>query len=137
MKREAGEVDDVNYRDALEVGGNMLPLRYRFESAAADDGVTLVVPDLLLDALEPDRLAWLVPGWRLEKIIAVLRELPKAQRKRLVPVPEHARRALEELTGRASRVEAQRTTATAAGATYSTLGPRRCLPRTIRVCLPP
>ncbi|MGB6489222.1 MAG: ATP-dependent RNA helicase HrpA [Steroidobacteraceae bacterium] len=98
MQREAGEIDQVRFPDALDVGGNMLPLRYRFEPAAADDGVTLVVPDLLLDALEADRLAWLVPGWQLEKVIAVLRELPKAQRKLLVPVPEHARRALEELT---------------------------------------
>ena len=78
-----------------------LPLRYRFEPARADDGVTLVVPDLLLDALQADRLAWLVPGWRLEKVIAVLRELPKAQRKLLVPVPEQARQALDELTARA------------------------------------
>ncbi|HEX5208718.1 MAG TPA: ATP-dependent RNA helicase HrpA [Steroidobacteraceae bacterium] len=102
MQREAGEVDDLQYPDALDVGGNRLPLQYRFEPAEPDDGVTLVVPDLLLDALEADRLAWLVPGWRLEKIIAVLRELPKAQRKLLVPVPEHARQALEELTAQAA-----------------------------------
>ena len=102
MARAAGEVDDGHFPDALEVGGNMLPLRYRFEPAEVDDGVTLVVPDLLLDALEAERLAWLVPGWRLEKIIAVLRELPKAQRKLLVPVPEHARQALEELTAGAA-----------------------------------
>ena len=49
-------------------------------------------------------MAWLVPGWRLEKMIAVLRELPKAQRRRLlVPVPENARQALDELTGGARR----------------------------------
>ncbi|HEY2037366.1 MAG TPA: ATP-dependent RNA helicase HrpA [Steroidobacteraceae bacterium] len=105
MRREAGEIDDIHYPDALAVGGNLLPLRYRFEPAEADDGVTLAVPDLLLDALEADRLAWLIPGWRLEKVIAVLRELPKAQRKHLVPVPEHARRALEELTGRANDID--------------------------------
>jgi ATP-dependent helicase HrpA len=122
MEREAGEVDDVRYPDTLEVGGNELPLRYRFEPSEPDDGVTLIVPDLLLDALRADRLAWLVPGWRLEKITAVLRELPKAQRKLLVPVPEHARHALEELTASAGRVAngamtaagAARTTATAA-----------------------
>jgi ATP-dependent helicase HrpA len=102
MRREAGEIDEVRFPDALEVGGNMLPMRYRFEPAEADDGVTVVVPDLLLDALQADRLAWLVSGWQLEKIIAVLRELPKGQRKLLVPVPENARRALEQLTARAT-----------------------------------
>ncbi len=101
MQRDACEVDEARFPDTLDVGGNRLPLRYRFEPAEADDGVTLVVPDLLLDALESDRLAWLIPGWQLEKVIAVLRELPKAQRKLLVPVPEHARQALEELTVRA------------------------------------
>jgi ATP-dependent helicase HrpA len=98
MLREVSDAVDERFPDALEVGANRLPLRYRFEPGESDDGVTLIVPDLLLDALQADRLAWLVPGWRLEKIIAVLRELPKAQRKLLVPVPEHARQALEELT---------------------------------------
>ena len=98
MLREATDVDAERFPDALEVGGNRLPLQYRFEPGEADDGVTLLVPDLLLDALQADQVAWLVPGWRLEKVIAVLRELPKAQRKLLVPVPEHARQALEELT---------------------------------------
>ena len=97
MLREVTEIDEHRFPETLTVGGNRLPLCYRFEPAEPDDGVTLEVPDLLLEALDPDRLAWLVPGWRLEKIIAVLRELPKSQRKLLVPVPEHARQALEEL----------------------------------------
>ncbi len=97
MLRDAPEVDEGRFPDALELDSNRLPLRYRFEPTEPDDGVTLSVPDLLLDTLDPDRLAWLVPGWRLEKIIAVLRELPKSERKLLVPVPEHARQALEEL----------------------------------------
>lgn len=102
--REAPEAGEERFPDTLEVGGNRLPLQYRFEPGEADDGITVIVPDLLLDALHADQIAWLVPGWRLEKIIAVLRELPKAQRKLLVPVPEHARRALEELTVRPEAV---------------------------------
>jgi ATP-dependent helicase HrpA len=98
MLRDVSDIDDERFPDTLEVGANRLPLRYRFEPGEIDDGVTLIVPDLLLEALQADRIAWLVPGWRLEKIIAVLRELPQAQRKRLVPVPKHARQALEELT---------------------------------------
>jgi ATP-dependent helicase HrpA len=98
MLREAPEADGERFPDTLQVGANRVPLRYRFEPGEADDGVTLLVPDLLLDALQADQIAWLVPGWRLEKVIALLRELPKAQRKRLVPVPEQARQALAELT---------------------------------------
>ncbi|MFI4886503.1 MAG: ATP-dependent RNA helicase HrpA, partial [Steroidobacterales bacterium] len=104
MLREATEVDRERFPDELEIGGNRLPLEYRLEPGEADDGVTLGVPDLLLDALQADQIAWLVPGWRLEKIIAVLRELPKTRRKLLVPVPEHARQALAELTARGTHV---------------------------------
>ncbi|HVC31108.1 MAG TPA: DUF3418 domain-containing protein, partial [Steroidobacteraceae bacterium] len=98
MLRAVPEVDDGRFPDLLQVGANRLPLRYRFEPGESDDGVTVVVPDVLLDAIQAEQIAWLVPGWRLEKIIAVLRELPKARRKLLVPVPEHARQALEALT---------------------------------------
>jgi ATP-dependent helicase HrpA len=55
------------------------------------------VPEALLAALNPDRIAWLVPALREEKITAVLRALPKGVRKLLVPVPEHARIAMREL----------------------------------------
>ena len=111
MQREATEIDAAQFPDELDVRGNRLPLTYRFEPGEADDGVTLVIPDLLLDALQPDQIAWLVPGWHLEKIIAVLRELPKAQRKLLVPVPEHARQALNDLTARAGGAGAAPSTA--------------------------
>lgn len=103
MLREAAEVDESRYPDQLEVGANRLALLYRFEPTEPDDGATLIVPDVLLETLDADRLAWLVPGWRLEKIIAVLRALPKSRRKPLVPVPEHARQALEELAAGGER----------------------------------
>ncbi len=96
--REAPEITEERFPDTLAIAGTRLPLIYRFEPGEPADGLTLIVPDVLLDSLDSDRLAWLVPGWRLEKITAVLRELPKARRKLLVPVPEHARQALEALT---------------------------------------
>ncbi len=97
MQREAPEAGPANYPDDLPVGGNRVPLIYRFEPAEPDDGVTVVVPEPLMDMLQADRLAWLVPGMRLEKVTAVFRALPKALRKPLVPVPDHAREALGEL----------------------------------------
>ena len=98
MRREAPEAGPEHFPDALDVNGNLLPLSYLFDLGAADDGVTLIVPELLVEDLDADRLAWLVPGLRPEKIAALLRALPKAVRKQLVPVPEYARAALDELT---------------------------------------
>jgi len=97
MGREAPDAGSDRFPNELQVGSNRLPLQYKFEPSEPDDGVTLVVPEPLVDMLQPDRLAWLVPGLRLEKVTAVFRALPKALRKPLVPVPDHAREALVEI----------------------------------------
>ena len=97
MRRGVPELNNQDYPDTWEVAGNQLALRYRFEPNAADDGVTLVIPEPLLNAADPGHLAWLIPGWRVEKITAVLRALPKELRKQFVPVPDHAQQAAREL----------------------------------------
>ena len=97
MHREAPDAGPERFPDELQVGANRLPLEYRFEPGEAGDGVTLVVPEPLLEMLHLEQLAWLVPGMRLEKVTEIFRALPKAQRKLLVPVPEHAKSALGEL----------------------------------------
>ncbi len=89
-----------NFPPTLSVAGNALPLGYVFEPAAADDGITLSVPEQLLEELDAEQLAWLVPGVRQEKIAELLRSLPKALRRQLVPVTDQARVALDSVTGR-------------------------------------
>ncbi len=73
------------------LGNARLALHYRFEPGAIDDGVTLVVPLHLLNALDPARLGWLVPGLVEEKAAALIRSLPKALRRSCVPAPDFAR----------------------------------------------
>jgi ATP-dependent helicase HrpA len=97
MRRGVPELNDDDYPDTWEIAGNRLPLRYRFEPGAPDDGITLVVPEPLLTAVDGGRVAWLIPGWRAEKVTALLRALPKELRKQFVPVPDHAQQALQEL----------------------------------------
>jgi ATP-dependent RNA helicase HrpA len=97
VRRDAPEANAEAFPDELPVHGNRLPLQYRFEPAEPDDGVTLTVPELLIDMLDPGRIAWLVPGMRLEKLTALLRALPKEQRKHFVPVPDAARAIVASL----------------------------------------
>lgn len=104
MQRDVPEAGPELFPDELPVGGNQLPLLYEFEPAEPADGLTLIVPEPLLGALDAEQLAWLVPGMRLEKVIAVFRALPKAQRKLLVPVPEYAKSALDDLSSEAARL---------------------------------
>jgi len=55
------------------------------------------VPLHMLNQLGPEPFGWLVPGLLEEKVVALLRSLPKALRVEFVPVPEHASRALAML----------------------------------------
>jgi ATP-dependent helicase HrpA len=98
-QREAPEAGGDQFPDELLMHGNRLPLLYKFEPAEVDDGLTLIVPEPLIDMLDAGRLAWLVPGMRLEKITTLLRALPKEQRKQFVPVPDSARAILAEMPG--------------------------------------
>jgi ATP-dependent helicase HrpA len=82
--------------DRFEVEGNSLELRYVFDPTSEDDGVTLVLPLPLLPAVHQDDLDWLVPGMLRDKVIAILRGLPKELRRALVPIPDTADRFLAE-----------------------------------------
>ncbi|MDB6045826.1 MAG: ATP-dependent helicase HrpA [Gammaproteobacteria bacterium] len=104
VQRDVPEAAPDRLPDELPVGANQLPLQYKFEPAEAGDGITLTVPEPLLEMVSAEQIAWLVPGMRLEKVIAVFRALPKAQRKLLVPVPEHAKMALDDLPKETERL---------------------------------
>ena len=92
------EETDRQFPDHLDVDGMQLPLRYRFHPGEADDGITLSVPQAILNQVSEDRCGWLVPGLLREKVIALIRGLPKAIRKSLVPVPDVADACIAHLT---------------------------------------
>jgi ATP-dependent helicase HrpA len=95
------EADDGLDADAFpgewQQGEQRLPLRYRFEPGADDDGVTLEIPLALLAHLEDRGFDWLVPGLREELVTALLKTLPKAIRRNVVPAADWARRLLGEI----------------------------------------
>jgi ATP-dependent helicase HrpA len=78
------------YPDHLTIRGTALPITYKFDPSADDDGATLTVPLALLPQLDPDVLAWTLPGWHEAKILALLEGLPKPIRKALMPIDELA-----------------------------------------------
>jgi ATP-dependent helicase HrpA len=87
----------VLFPDALDVQGMQLPLVYRFDPQSGSDGVTLKVPRAVLNQVSEERSQWLVPGLLRERVIALLRGLPKAIRKSMVPVPDYADACLKRL----------------------------------------
>lgn len=80
------------FPDTLLFEGQTLPLNYRFEPGAEEDGVTVTLPVHLLSRMDEAFFRWLVPGLLLEKVTLLVKGLPKNLRKQLVPVSESARR---------------------------------------------
>ena len=93
----AREVDAAAFPDTWDGPSGQLPLSYHFDPMSDDDGVTLEVPVALVPRLVGPDLEWHVPGHRLEVIEALLRQLPKAVRRHLVPIPDTARELLAEI----------------------------------------
>ncbi len=96
--RRAPDTEQLaQFPEELDVGGFTCKATYRFQPGAEDDGITVNIPIDLLPQVDPARLEWLVPGMLLEKIIFLLKGLPKALRRQLIPVPDTARAIFAEL----------------------------------------
>ena len=95
---------DADRPDTWQTGDVALPLTYRFEPGAADDGVTVHVPIDVLARLGGDEFAWQVPALREELVTALIRSLPKDLRRNFVPAPDTARAVMAgDRSGRQSR----------------------------------
>jgi len=86
------------FPDQLQVASMELPLEYAFAPGDEADGVSLTVPEDALGHLDPGQLGWMVPGLLEEKIVALIRSLPKSIRRALIPAPDTARRVAAELS---------------------------------------
>ncbi|HHB76503.1 MAG TPA: DUF3418 domain-containing protein, partial [Desulfobulbus sp.] len=74
-----------------------LPLTYCFQPGTDEDGVTVQIPDSRLAHIAPTVFEWLVPGLLDEKILHLLKRLPKKLRRRLVPLPDAVDRIMDRL----------------------------------------
>ena len=71
-------------------GSLELDLSYRFDPGEAADGVTAHLPLASLGEVQEADFEWLVPAFRQELVVALLRTLPKPLRTPLVPIPDAA-----------------------------------------------
>ena len=95
VEGETAEVDESEFPRQWRHGDQTLRLKYRFDPSADDDGVTVNVPLPLLPRLEGSDFEKLVPGLRQELVTALIKTLPKAIRKHVVPAADWARTLLE------------------------------------------
>ena len=84
----AGEEE---FPDVLRADDHAFPLAYRFAPGEDEDGLTVTIPlDVLMD-LDPGRFEWLAPGMLEDKVLALLRALPKSLRRAVMPLAGVAR----------------------------------------------
>lgn len=94
----ADSVPDTDaFPERFQVGKLTLPTRYVFNPAGDDDGAILTIPVQALPQLDANALSWGIQGWRFDLVEALLKSLPKEQRRKLVPIPDTADRIYDDL----------------------------------------
>ncbi len=97
IREEADEIDRISYPQTLTINGIELQLEYHFEPGAIDDGLHVILPIGYINQFKQPDFDWLVPGMLEEKIIALLRSMPKAIRRKFVPIPHTASEIVERM----------------------------------------
>ena len=97
MQHQADNVTKQDYPDSLKLGSILLPLEYNFDPTHEHDGVSLVVPVAMINQVSEVDSDWLIPGLLRDKLIALLKGLPKKYRRQLVPIPDTVDRLIESL----------------------------------------
>ncbi|RTZ60967.1 MAG: ATP-dependent RNA helicase HrpA [Gammaproteobacteria bacterium] len=95
MQRKAAEITAADYPETITVKNITCPLAYHFEPGADDDGVTATLPLVALNQLENDDFSQLIPALLPERMVALIRSLPKNIRRNFAPAPEFAKSCLD------------------------------------------
>ncbi len=90
MRHEAAGITTDQFPPQLVMNNVSYALGYNFSPGKSDDGVTLTVPQALINQVSAPRCEYLVPGVLAEKVVQLLKTLPQKIRRNLVPVPEFA-----------------------------------------------
>jgi len=91
------EVTGKEFPDAVKVGTIQLPIEYHLEPGSPEDGVTLELPQEAFNQIDQNRLGWLVPGLVEEKVVALIKSLPKSLRRQFVPTADTATQVASQL----------------------------------------
>ena len=86
-----------DFPEKLQIGATAFPVQYRFEPGSEQDGVSIQVPAVVVTQLQDAQLQWMVPGLLEEKILGLIKTLPKSLRRNLVPAPDTAAKVAKEI----------------------------------------
>lgn len=107
IPKPSGDQETDEFPDQVLVGSMNLPVEYQFQPGQRDDGATVRIPIEGLGQIDDLQAGWLIPGLYEERIIALIKSLPKAIRRNFVPAPTTAEKVAQNLErGRGSFVAA-------------------------------
>ncbi len=86
-----------DFPDEFSLGERSFALSYKFSPGVESDGVTLRVPFGQISGIPSEALEWGVPGQFRDKISALIKGLPKSDRKLLMPFAETAETIVREM----------------------------------------
>lgn len=90
---------ETAFPDSITIKHQTIPLIYVYDASADYDGLTAVIPTHLSHQLTDEDFQALVPGLRIEKIVTLLKSLPKIQRQKLHPINTTAEKLSQAYTG--------------------------------------
>ena len=86
-----------DYPESIVRRGQTIALTYLFDPAQEFDGVTASIPLELLNQFEDSDFEWLVPGFLLDRVTALIKSLPRSLRKNFIPVNDFAAACVERI----------------------------------------
>ena len=87
--------DAKEFPDKVKLGGYSVEARYAYAPGKEEDGVTLKIPLNLLPIVDRNEVDWSIPGFRAARWEQLLESLPRALRRRLMPLRDRAARLAE------------------------------------------
>ena len=98
LRIRPGDQELAQYPDHIIMGSKQIEVDYQYQPGEANDGVTAKVPARMTKHIDAQAIQWLVPGLLEEKITALIKGLPKAYRKKLVPVAQTVEMIMAKMT---------------------------------------
>jgi len=74
------------FPDSIQMGSTTLTCRYEFDPGHSSDGLTIPISCTDAARIPQGSIDWMVPGFFRAKVEALIKSLPKASRKQLLPI---------------------------------------------------
>ncbi|MDY7025854.1 MAG: ATP-dependent RNA helicase HrpA, partial [Pseudomonadota bacterium] len=89
--------DEALFPKHIHYADQRFELSYQLDPSTVEDGAMVHVPNVLLNQLSEADLSWVVPGFLEEKVLFLIKALPKQIRRQFVPAKDYARAIYDRL----------------------------------------